>query len=197
MIAAAAEPARLPRTLIIDFYDSYTLNLLTLFAPYPDELVRRQVVVVRFDAYSWSVLRTRSPFSPLAHGLTSSYASPRAGMSSWPTSYRTSRPSSSRRDQARRRRRPTLAGRLSSSGSVRFRSLASASACRASRPPSAPRSASPAESSMASVSPSLALAAASSLASTRRRASGSSTTASSSAERVRLLQRLSQTSRSC
>lgn len=45
--------ARLPRTLIIDFYDSYTLNLLTLFSPYPDELVRQQIVVVRFDAYSW------------------------------------------------------------------------------------------------------------------------------------------------
>lgn len=55
------EPARLPRTLVIDFYDSYTLNLLTLFAPYSDELVRRQVVVVRFDAYSWSVPRVPSP----------------------------------------------------------------------------------------------------------------------------------------
>lgn len=47
--------ARLPRTLVIDFYDSYTLNLLTLFAAYPDSLVREQVVVLRFDAFTWSV----------------------------------------------------------------------------------------------------------------------------------------------
>ncbi|WVF66767.1 hypothetical protein IAT40_001509 [Kwoniella sp. CBS 6097] len=45
----------LPRTLILDYYDSYTNNLLTLFTKlYGDAEVLQKVVVVKADRYSWS-----------------------------------------------------------------------------------------------------------------------------------------------
>jgi len=44
----------LPRTLILDYRDSYTNNLLSLFvALYPDEEVKRKVVVVQADEVDW------------------------------------------------------------------------------------------------------------------------------------------------
>ncbi|OCF44981.1 para-aminobenzoate synthetase [Kwoniella heveanensis CBS 569] len=44
----------LPRTLILDYYDSYTNNLLTLFTKlYSDAEVLEKVVVVKADKYSW------------------------------------------------------------------------------------------------------------------------------------------------
>jgi para-aminobenzoate synthetase len=64
-------PPPLPRTLILDYYDSCkcthllvrtlakttdTNNLLTLFTQlYPDHEVLRKVVVVKADKYSWYV----------------------------------------------------------------------------------------------------------------------------------------------
>ncbi|RSH84052.1 Protein phosphatase PP2A regulatory subunit B [Saitozyma podzolica] len=48
----------LPRTLILDYYDSYTNNLLTLFTKlYSDAEVLRKVVVVKADRYSWDQFR--------------------------------------------------------------------------------------------------------------------------------------------
>ncbi|WVQ94380.1 hypothetical protein IAU59_001459 [Kwoniella sp. CBS 9459] len=45
----------LPRTLILDYYDSYTNNLLTLFTKlYSDAEVLAKVVVVKADKYTWS-----------------------------------------------------------------------------------------------------------------------------------------------
>jgi len=44
----------LPRTLILDYRDSYTNNLLSLFVSlYPDNEVKRKVVVVQADEISW------------------------------------------------------------------------------------------------------------------------------------------------
>jgi para-aminobenzoate synthetase len=44
----------LPRTLILDYRDSYTNNLLSLFVSlYPDDEVRRKVVVVQADEITW------------------------------------------------------------------------------------------------------------------------------------------------
>lgn len=44
----------LPRTLILDYRDSYTNNLLSLFVSlYPDDEVRSKVVVVQADEISW------------------------------------------------------------------------------------------------------------------------------------------------
>lgn len=65
------------RTLLIDNYDSYTLNLLRLFgatvpgrcqsdvAPEDTELPVAQVVVIRNDQYSWSV-----PFRDILYTLS-------------------------------------------------------------------------------------------------------------------------------
>lgn len=48
----------LPRTLILDYRDSYTNNLLSLFVSlYPDDEVRRKVVVVQADEITWCVLK--------------------------------------------------------------------------------------------------------------------------------------------
>ncbi|WWC57490.1 uncharacterized protein I303_100022 [Kwoniella dejecticola CBS 10117] len=45
----------LPRTLILDYYDSYTNNLLCLFTQlYGDAEVLQKVVVIKADKYSWS-----------------------------------------------------------------------------------------------------------------------------------------------
>ncbi|WWD22621.1 hypothetical protein CI109_107114 [Kwoniella shandongensis] len=45
----------LPRTLILDYYDSYTNNLLTLFTQlYSDAEVLDKVVVVKADKYTWT-----------------------------------------------------------------------------------------------------------------------------------------------
>ncbi|CED82903.1 Para-aminobenzoate (PABA) synthase ABZ1 [Phaffia rhodozyma] len=43
----------LPRVLILDFYDSYTNNLLALFSDYPDLLVHQRVLVIHQDQFSW------------------------------------------------------------------------------------------------------------------------------------------------
>ncbi|KAH8083726.1 putative 4-amino-4-deoxychorismate synthase [Filobasidium floriforme] len=49
----------LPRTLILDYRDSYTNNLLSLFVSlYPDDEVRRKVVVVQADEIKWDDLQT-------------------------------------------------------------------------------------------------------------------------------------------
>ncbi|KAG7529900.1 hypothetical protein FFLO_05348 [Filobasidium floriforme] len=49
----------LPRTLILDYRDSYTNNLLSLFVSlYPDDEVRRKVVVVQADEITWDDLQT-------------------------------------------------------------------------------------------------------------------------------------------
>jgi para-aminobenzoate synthetase len=51
---AVLKPPPLPRTLILDYRDSYTNNLLSLFVSlYPDDEVRRKVVVVQADEISW------------------------------------------------------------------------------------------------------------------------------------------------
>ncbi|WVQ82863.1 hypothetical protein IAT38_004998 [Cryptococcus sp. DSM 104549] len=48
-------PPPLPRTLILDYYDSYTNNLVTLFTQiYSDEEVLKKVVVVKADKYTWA-----------------------------------------------------------------------------------------------------------------------------------------------
>ncbi|ORX35180.1 ADC synthase [Kockovaella imperatae] len=48
----------LPRCLILDYYDSYTNNLLTLFTQlYSDEEVLRKVVVVKYDHYDWETFQ--------------------------------------------------------------------------------------------------------------------------------------------
>ncbi|KAK8844826.1 hypothetical protein IAR55_006676 [Kwoniella newhampshirensis] len=45
----------LPRTLILDYYDSYTNNLLTLFTQlYTDAEVLNKVVVIKADKYTWA-----------------------------------------------------------------------------------------------------------------------------------------------
>lgn len=47
----------LPRTLILDYRDSYTNNLLTLFVQlFSDEELARQVVIVQADSLTWSVI---------------------------------------------------------------------------------------------------------------------------------------------
>ncbi|WVR03036.1 hypothetical protein IAU60_000025 [Kwoniella sp. DSM 27419] len=52
------QPPLLPRTLILDYYDSYTNNLLTLFTKlYSDAEVLEKVVVVKADRYTWSEFR--------------------------------------------------------------------------------------------------------------------------------------------
>lgn len=52
MMKTATPP--LPRTLILDYRDSYTNNLLSLFVSlYPDNEVKRKVVVVQADEISW------------------------------------------------------------------------------------------------------------------------------------------------
>jgi para-aminobenzoate synthetase len=44
----------LARTLILDYRDSYTNNLLSLFVSlYPDDEVKRKVVVVQADEVNW------------------------------------------------------------------------------------------------------------------------------------------------
>ncbi|WRT63115.1 uncharacterized protein IL334_000018 [Kwoniella shivajii] len=49
------QPPMLPRTLILDYYDSYTNNLLCLFTKlYGDAEVLNKVVVVKADRYTWS-----------------------------------------------------------------------------------------------------------------------------------------------
>ncbi|WOO84553.1 Para-aminobenzoate synthase [Vanrija pseudolonga] len=48
----------LPRTVIIDYYDSYTNNLLILFTQlYSDSEVLRKVVVIKADKYDWPTFR--------------------------------------------------------------------------------------------------------------------------------------------
>ncbi|GMK56278.1 hypothetical protein CspeluHIS016_0301180 [Cutaneotrichosporon spelunceum] len=48
----------LPRTVIIDYYDSYTNNLLILFAQlYSDADVLRKVVVIQSDKYNWATFK--------------------------------------------------------------------------------------------------------------------------------------------
>ncbi|RXK38379.1 para-aminobenzoate synthetase [Tremella mesenterica] len=50
----------LPRTVILDYYDSYTNNLLTLFTQlYSDEEVLKKVVVVKADRYTWDEFQTQ------------------------------------------------------------------------------------------------------------------------------------------
>ncbi|WVQ64203.1 uncharacterized protein L199_002365 [Kwoniella botswanensis] len=49
------QPPTLPRTLILDYYDSYTNNLLCLFTQlYSDAEVLNKVVVIKADKYTWS-----------------------------------------------------------------------------------------------------------------------------------------------
>ncbi|WWC90289.1 uncharacterized protein L201_005222 [Kwoniella dendrophila CBS 6074] len=49
------QPPTLPRTLILDYYDSYTNNLLCLFTQlYSDAEVLQKVVVIKADKYTWS-----------------------------------------------------------------------------------------------------------------------------------------------
>jgi len=43
----------LPRVLVLDFYDSYTNNLLTLFDHYPDEILLKKVVIIKQDQFTW------------------------------------------------------------------------------------------------------------------------------------------------
>lgn len=58
MDAAVPSPPPLPRTLILDYRDSYTNNLLTLFAAlYPDDEVKRKVVVIEADEISYEQLQ--------------------------------------------------------------------------------------------------------------------------------------------
>ncbi|ORY26958.1 ADC synthase [Naematelia encephala] len=48
----------LPRTLILDFYDSYTNNLVTLFTKlYSDTEVLEKVVIVKADQYDWTTFK--------------------------------------------------------------------------------------------------------------------------------------------
>nr|XP_019048087.1 para-aminobenzoate synthetase [Kwoniella bestiolae CBS 10118]OCF27017.1 para-aminobenzoate synthetase [Kwoniella bestiolae CBS 10118] len=49
------QPPILPRTLILDYYDSYTNNLLCLFTHlYSDAEVLQKVVVIKADKYTWT-----------------------------------------------------------------------------------------------------------------------------------------------
>jgi anthranilate/para-aminobenzoate synthase component II len=47
----------LPRAVIIDCYDSYTANLLTLLGRYPDKTLLERVVIIKQDQFSWYVFR--------------------------------------------------------------------------------------------------------------------------------------------
>ncbi|WVO15148.1 hypothetical protein L204_102792 [Cryptococcus depauperatus] len=50
----------LPRTLILDYYDSYTNNLVTLFTQiYSDAEVLERVVVVKHDRYTWNEFQSQ------------------------------------------------------------------------------------------------------------------------------------------
>lgn len=46
-------PVDLPRVLVLDFYDSYTNNLLTLFGHYPDDILLKKVVIIKQDQFNW------------------------------------------------------------------------------------------------------------------------------------------------
>ncbi|KAL7414761.1 ADC synthase [Mrakia frigida] len=50
-------PLDLPRVLVLDFYDSYTNNLLTLFGHYPDEILLKKVVIIKQDQFDWDFFR--------------------------------------------------------------------------------------------------------------------------------------------
>jgi hypothetical protein len=51
--APSPPPVDLPRVLVLDFYDSYTNNLLTLFGHYPDEILLQKVVIIKQDQFNW------------------------------------------------------------------------------------------------------------------------------------------------
>ncbi|KLT43908.1 putative 4-amino-4-deoxychorismate synthase [Cutaneotrichosporon oleaginosum] len=56
-MASRTQPP-LPRTVIIDYYDSYTNNLLILFTRlYSDADVLRKVVVIKSDKYDWPTFK--------------------------------------------------------------------------------------------------------------------------------------------
>jgi anthranilate/para-aminobenzoate synthase component II len=60
MSTLPVDPSRpsfdLPKVAILDYYDSYTNNLLSLFSDWSDELIQERVIIIKYDQFDWCVL---------------------------------------------------------------------------------------------------------------------------------------------
>lgn len=54
-LSGNAKPFDLPTVAILDYYDSYTNNLLSLFSDWSDELIKERVVIIKYDQFDWYV----------------------------------------------------------------------------------------------------------------------------------------------